>query len=71
MNLGLISALVLALPNILPVYEPVLKNLTVQNPYRIACFTSGVQSKGCFFVSIKKSFFTVSGYTIVLKFQIA
>lgn len=68
MNLGLTNELALAFPNILPIEKPVIKNLSVKDPNWISGFTSG---DGCFYVSISKSSFTKTGFTVVLRFQIA
>lgn len=68
MNLGLTKELALAFPNILAIEKPIIKDLNVKDPNWVSGFTSG---DGCFYVSLSKSSSTKTGYTIVLRFQIA
>lgn len=67
MNLGFSNAL--SLPNVVPADKPRFnaKDLVIQNSYRVASFTSG---DGCFYVSIKKSDTTVSGYAVEIRLRI-
>lgn len=66
MNLGFSNAL--SLPNVVPADKPRFnaKDLVIQNSYRVASFTSG---DGCFYVSIKKSDTTVSGYAVEIRLR--
>jgi len=71
-NLGLSDELQLVFPDIVPIARPLpvkaqAQNIKIKNFNYIAGLTSG---DGCFFVSIRNSSHTVSGKSVVLKFQI-
>ena len=66
-NLGLSDELQLVFPDIVPAARPLPVDLKIKNFNYIAGLTSG---DGCFFVSIRNSSYTVSGKSLVLKFQI-
>jgi hypothetical protein len=66
-NLGLSDELQLVFPDIVPATRTLPVDLKIKNFNYIAGLTSG---DGCFFVSIRNSSYTVSGKSLVLKFQI-
>jgi hypothetical protein len=66
-NLGLSDELRLSFPDIKAVNKPLVHNRGIINPYWLAGLTSG---NGCFYVSLRNSLTTVSGKSVVLKFQI-
>ena len=70
-NLGLSKELLERFPNLVLTSSAKScrrEDLVVKNPYWLAGFTSG---NGCFFVSIRKSPFTVTGYAVEIKLRIA
>ena len=69
MNLGLSDELQLSFPDIKPFPRPCLLNKSNPNPYWIAGLASGVHA-GCFHISIRNSFTTTLGKSVVLKFHI-
>ena len=66
-NLGLSDELRLSFPDIKAVNKPLVQNRDIINPNWLAGITSG---DGCFYVSLRNSLTTVSGKSVVLKFQI-
>jgi len=66
-NLGLGQNLILAFPNILAIEKPNIEDWKIQDPNWISGFTSG---DGCFHVSLVKTSFTKTGYSVGLRFQL-
>jgi hypothetical protein len=66
-NADLSDELRLSFPDIKAVNKPLVQNRGIINPNWLAGLTSG---DGCFYVSLRNSLTTVSGESVVLKFQI-